>query len=103
MICFVRPEASCDVQERNRWIGLFYTGSSCGVACRDQWKWKDGSALSYSNWLPGHPTAGKNCAFMDSTGKWAGSSCNAAWKFVCAKGIHSLADVDVCFFFHHPV
>ena len=64
MISFVRPEASRDEFERYRWIGLSYTGPSCGTACRNRWKWKDGSALSYSNWNSAQPRAGRNCALI---------------------------------------
>ncbi|XP_014869516.1 PREDICTED: macrophage mannose receptor 1-like [Poecilia mexicana] len=58
------------------WLGLF----------RDQWKWSNGSLLTYPHWASGEPNGPvENCAGMDFTnsGYWADWECHLAKPFIC--------------------
>ena len=51
------------------WLGLTFQ--------KDRWVWTDSSALSYTNWIAGHPKKGAGCAWMSKTsGKWESVSCS---------------------------
>uniref|UniRef100_A0A087XL01 C-type lectin domain-containing protein n=1 Tax=Poecilia formosa TaxID=48698 RepID=A0A087XL01_POEFO len=58
------------------WLGLF----------RDQWKWSNGSLLTYPHWASGEPNGPvENCAGMDFTnsGYWVDWECHLAKPFIC--------------------
>ncbi|XP_029903258.1 secretory phospholipase A2 receptor-like isoform X2 [Myripristis murdjan] len=63
------------------WIGLF----------RDEWKWSDGSAMSFTNWNTQRPDVinTQNCV-ATKNGKWKTSPCSERNYFVC----YSAADEE---------
>jgi len=73
--------------EQNAWIGADLVGGN-------SFKWTDGTAFDYTNWLPGEPD-GHDCVYLGfsqiAPEKWQNSECNSLPIFdcVCKKQILS--------------
>ncbi|XP_066445539.1 CD209 antigen-like protein A [Eleutherodactylus coqui] len=64
------------------WIGLKREKDST-----DNWKWLDGSTMSFGNWKDGEPNNNnkkEDCA-ESQNGPWNDSSCTEKKKYVCKK------------------
>ncbi|XP_066446129.1 C-type lectin domain family 4 member G-like [Eleutherodactylus coqui] len=69
--------------EKDRyWIGLWRDKKNAN------WKWLDGSVMSFSNWKPGEPNNWGNsedCA-ESKLGFWNDDTCTTTLKYACKKG-----------------
>ena len=83
--------------ERDRWIGLRNTVSTCGCdggatadecnACRDQWTWIDGSeTASFHSWYPGEPDFGETFGRIHYEGALAANNDRLSLKYICKSG-----------------
>lgn len=77
---------------RDSGVTNFWIGASDKHPTDGQYKWADGSAITYKHWAAAHNTPGntknrKDCAFIrtnDQSGKWRTTvACQSAWPFIC--------------------
>ena len=68
----------------NVWIGL------SDYAVEGDYKWEDGTSLSWTNWLSGQPSDGdstdtmQDCVVMrQSDGAWADNDCTTSKEYLC--------------------
>ncbi|XP_066449336.1 CD209 antigen-like protein C isoform X2 [Eleutherodactylus coqui] len=76
-------DALQSILEKDRyWIGLRRDKENV------EWKWLDGSNLSFSNWNNGEPNSldEENCVESTYTGYWNDLTCTSSLKYVCKKG-----------------
>ncbi|XP_060558401.1 macrophage mannose receptor 1-like [Ruditapes philippinarum] len=77
---------------RDSGVTNFWIGASDKSPTDGQYKWADGSAITYKHWADAHNTPGNNknrkdCVYVrtnDGAGRWRRTvSCQSAWPFIC--------------------
>ncbi|XP_066270603.1 perlucin-like isoform X2 [Branchiostoma lanceolatum] len=69
------------------WIGAKY------INAEGEWKWSDGTAVTYTNWYPGQPNnlrGNQDCGLMwhrDQGYRWNDDFCNKKKFFICEKTV----------------
>ena len=81
----------CHWSEKAIWIGLRKDDeSNCGLSCRTDWYWTDGTPANYNRWSASEPVteSGPRCAILSFDGLWYSKATTDEYKFACLVGKH---------------